>query len=71
MEDDTRQFVKQCKKCQRFKKKKKKCSKLPPKNVYIIHWNTVCIDQVGPYIVTDKQDNLQCNVICGSRQRTV
>ena len=55
MEDEIRQFVKQCPTCQRLKKKKKKkkYGKLPPKNVELIPWDTVCIDLVGPYTVTD------------------
>ena len=43
--------------CQRFKKKKKKYGKLPPKNVVLIPWDTVCIDLVGPYTVTDQKGN--------------
>ena len=61
MEDEIRQFVKQCPTCQRFKKKKKKkkkkYDKLPPKNVELIPWDTVCIDLVGPYTVTDQKGN--------------
>ena len=57
MEDEIRQFVKQCPTCQRFKKKKKKYDKLPPKNVELIPWDTVCIDLVGPYTVTDQRGN--------------
>ena len=43
--DEIRQFVKQCPNCQRFKKKKKKkkYGKLPPKNIELIPWDTVCI----------------------------
>ena len=57
MEVEIRQFVKQCPTCQRFKKKKKKNSKLSPKNVELIPWDTVCIDLVGPYTVTDQKGN--------------
>ena len=37
--------------------KKKKYGKLPPKNVELIPWDTVCIDLVGPYTVTDQKGN--------------
>ena len=57
MEDDIRQYVKQCKTCQRFKKQKKKYGKLPPKIVDLTSWDTVCIDLVGPYTVTDQKGN--------------
>ncbi len=55
MEDEIKQFVKQCKTCQRFKKQKKKYGKLPPKDVESIPWDTVCIDLlIGPYTVIDQ-----------------
>ena len=56
MEDEIRQFVKQCPACQRFKKKKK-YDKLPPKNAELIPWDTLCIDLVGPCTVTDQKYN--------------
>ena len=76
MEDEIRQFVKQYPTCQRFKKKKekKKYSKLPPKNVELIPWNTVCIDLVGPHIVTDPKrqwQNPQCHDIYRTSHRLI
>ena len=50
--------MKQCPTCQRFKKKKKKkFGKLLPKNVELIPWDTLCIDLVDPYTVTDQKGN--------------
>ena len=57
MEDQIRQFVKQCPTCERFKKQKKKYGHIPPKNVELIPWDTVCIDLIGPYTVTDQKGN--------------
>ena len=60
MDDEIRQFLKQCPACQRFKKekKKKKYNKIPPKNVELIPWDTVCsINLVGHYTVTDQKGN--------------
>ena len=39
------------------KKKRKKYGRLPPKEVSMIPWETVCIALVGPYTVTDKLGN--------------
>ena len=50
-------FTKACPTCQRFKKNRRKCSKLPTKEVTMISWKTVCIDLVHPYTVTDKLGN--------------
>ena len=41
--DEIRQFVKQCPICQRFKKKKKKYIKLPPKSLEQISWDTTSL----------------------------
>ena len=57
MEKDIAVFTKACPTCQRFKKKRKKYGQLPPKQVSMIPWETVCIDLVGPYTVTDKTGN--------------
>ena len=58
MENEIRQFVKQCPTCQRFKKKKKKkYGKLLPKNVELIPWDTVFIGLVSPYTTTDQKGN--------------
>ncbi len=39
-----KQFVKQCRVCQMFKKQKLKYGKLLPKDADLISWYTVCID---------------------------
>ena len=52
MEDGIRNFAKQCQTCQRFTKKKK-YSKILPKDVDLIPWDTVCIEIVGPYTVSE------------------
>ena len=57
METDVSRFTKTCPTCQRFKKSKKKYGKLPPKEVTMTPWETVCIDLVGPYTVTDRLGN--------------
>ena len=57
METDVSKFTKTCPTCQRFKKSKKKYGKLPPKEVTMTPWETVCIDLVGPYTVTDRSGN--------------
>ena len=54
MDKDIAAFTNACPTCQRFKKKRKKYGRLPPKDVSMIPWETVCIDLVGPYTVTDK-----------------
>ena len=53
METDVSKFTKTCPTCQRFKKSKKKNGKLPPKEVTMIPWETVCIDLISPCTVTD------------------
>ena len=57
MEDEIRQFMKQYPTCQKFKFKKKKYRKIHLKNVELIPWDTVYIDWVGPYTVTDQKGN--------------
>ena len=53
MEKDINSYVKKCITCQKYKKKHKKYSKLPPKTATTTPWDTVCVDLVGPYTVTD------------------
>ena len=57
MESDIAAFTKACATHQRFKKKRKKYGDLPLKDVSMIPWETICIDLVGPYTVTDKLGN--------------
>ena len=60
METDIKAFTNACTTFQKFKKKRKKYSKLPPKQVDLIPWECVCEDLVGPYTVTDKTG---CDVV--------
>ena len=55
MEDGIKPFVKKCKTCQRFKNQKKKYGKLPPKDAELTPCDTVCIDLIRPYTVTDQK----------------
>ena len=57
METDVSKFIKTCSTYQRFKKSKKKYGKLPSKEVTMTPWETVCIDLIGPYTVTDRSVN--------------
>ena len=51
MKNDIYNLVTKCKTCQLFKKQTKKYGKLPPKEAETKPWETVCIDQIGPYTV--------------------
>ena len=51
------QTIKQHPTCHRYEKKKKKYGKLPHKNVELTPWDTVCINLVGAYTVTDQKGN--------------
>ena len=57
METDVSKFIKTCSTCQRFKKSKKKYDNLPPKEVSMTPSETVCIDLICPYTVTDRSGN--------------
>ena len=49
-------FCRRCTECQKCKKIKIKYGHLPPKNVgTLTPWETVHIDLVGPYSLTEKQ----------------
>ena len=54
MDADIKTFTKACTTCQKFEKKRKKFRKLPPKQIELIPWKRVCVDQVGPCTVTGK-----------------
>jgi len=56
MVSDCVNYTKSCDKCQRFKKKRVKYGKLPPKVAEVVPWETLCIDLVGPYTVTLKNN---------------
>ena len=47
-------LVKSCKLCQLSKRLRSKYGKLPPKDVDLRPWNTVCIDCIGPLSIKQK-----------------
>ena len=57
MEADVTIFTKACPDCQKIKKSKKKYEKLPPKDVTMVLWETIFIDLIGQYTVTDRLGN--------------
>ena len=54
MRTTVRSYVKNCKKCQRNKRKEKKFGKLPTKQVVDTPWHTLCVDLIGPYTIKGK-----------------
>ncbi len=54
MVTDCKQFTQTCDSCQRFKKFKRKCGKLPAKKAEVTPWDILCVDMIGPYPVTLK-----------------
>ena len=53
---DVKYYTKVCDICQRYKKQKNKYGKLPPKEAEVVPWNLLCVDLVGPYTVTLKNN---------------
>ena len=51
---DVATHVAACVQCQRCKKARKKYGHLPPKTFKDDPWDTVCIDQIGPYTVINQ-----------------
>jgi hypothetical protein len=45
-------LTKSCKSCQVNKRRSQKYGPLPPKTVYTIPWNCLCVDHIGPYTNT-------------------
>ncbi len=58
MRTTIRPLTKSCKSCQVNKRRSQKYGHLPPKTVYIIPWECLCVDLIGPYTLKGK-DNLQ------------
>ena len=49
-----------CKKrptCQRSKTTNQKYGKLPPKQTETNHWETICVDLIGPYTIPQEEKN--------------
>ncbi len=57
MRTTIRSLTKSCKSCQ-DKRRSRKYGHLPPKTVYTIPWECLCVDFIGPYTLKGK-DNLQ------------
>jgi hypothetical protein len=58
MRTTIRSLTKSCRSCQIDKRRAQKCGHLPPKTVYTIPWECLCVDLIGPYTLKGK-DNLQ------------
>jgi hypothetical protein len=58
MHTTIRSLTKSCKSCQVNKRWSQKYGHLPPKTVYKIPWECLCVDLIGPYTLKGK-DNLQ------------
>jgi hypothetical protein len=51
-------LTKSCRSCQINKRQSQKYGHLPPKTIYTIPWECLCVDLIGPYTLTGK-DNSQ------------
>jgi hypothetical protein len=58
MRTTIRSLTKSCRFCQINKRWSRKYGHLPPKTVYTIPWECLCVDLIGPYTLKGK-DNLQ------------
>jgi hypothetical protein len=58
MRTTIRSLTKSCRSCQINKRRSQKYGHLPPKTVYTIPWECLCVDLIGPYTLKGK-DNLQ------------
>jgi hypothetical protein len=58
MHTTIRSLTKSCKSCQVNKRRSQKYRHFPPKTVYTIPWECLCVDLIGPYTPKGK-DNLQ------------
>jgi hypothetical protein len=58
MRTTIRSLTKSCKSCHVNKRRSQKYGYLPPKTVYTIPWECLCVDLIGPYTLKGK-DNLQ------------
>ena len=55
MVTQARKLGRQCKRCQKFKKRTKKYGHLEPKQAEtLVPWHTVCVDLIGTYSLTAK-----------------
>jgi hypothetical protein len=51
-----RSITKSCKSCQAYKRRSPKYGHLPPKTVYSIPWECLCVDLIGRYTLKGKDD---------------
>jgi hypothetical protein len=58
MRTTIRSLTKSCKSCQVNKRQSQKKGHLPPRTVYTIPWECLCVDLIGPYTLKGK-DSLQ------------
>ncbi len=58
MRTTIRSLTKSCRSCHVNKRQSQKYGHLPPKTVYTIPWECLCVDLIGPYTLKGK-DNLQ------------
>jgi hypothetical protein len=58
MRTTIRSITKSCRSCQINKRQSQKYGHLPPKTVYTIPWERLCVDLIGLYTLKGK-DNLQ------------
>jgi hypothetical protein len=58
MRTTIRSLTKSCKSCQINKRRSQKYGHLPPKTIYTIPWECLCVNLIGPYTLKGK-DNLQ------------
>ena len=56
LSEDVASFVKRCHKCQLCKNPRKKYGHLPAKEFTDNPWDTLCVDMIGPYSITTKDD---------------
>ena len=54
MSKDIRRLCRTCELCQLAKRTKGKSGKLPPKDLELRPWHTVCIDCIGPFTIKTK-----------------
>jgi hypothetical protein len=50
-------LTKSCRSCQINKRRSQKYGHLPPKTVYTIPWECLCVDLIGPYTFKGKDDS--------------
>ncbi len=58
MRTTIRSLIKSCRSCQINKRRSQKYGHLPPKTIYTIPWEYLCVDLIGLYTLKGK-DNLQ------------